>query len=365
MVSRRECCFAIAAAAGVLAVPSAAVNGLRGERVEARYWRRDGTVVQCELCPHGCRLGDGKTGICRNRKNIGGVLYALGYGKPCAVHIDPIEKKPFYHVLPGSRTVSLGVAGCNLRCKNCQNYTISQRGPLEIPSTDLSPAAATDLAVRKNCPIVAFTYTEPSVWIEYVMDTADAARNAGLKTAFISSGYLNPVPFSDCAKVLDFARFDLKSFSERTYRELNAGKLQPVLDTILLAKKEGLWVEIINLVIPGWNDSDKEVRALCRWVKQYVGGDTPVHFSRFFPLYKLSHAVPTPLTTLRKAVQIARSEGLVFPYIGNVPGEGTATMCPRCHKTLIERNGYVIVKNNCVEGRCVYCGYSIAGVWGE
>jgi len=368
MMTRREACKA---AMGVLV--GAAANGGPGlfaatsisKEHTARFWRKGkrGAVV-CELCPHGCVIFDGKTGRCRNRQNIGGELVALGYARPCAVHVDPIEKKPFYHLMPGARTYSIGVAGCNLRCKNCQNYSISQRGPLDIDFIDLSPQKAVEEALRGKCPVIAFTYTEPSVWVEYMMDTAAIAKQAGLKTVMVSSGYINPTPFGELLRVLDGVRIDLKSFSEKTYSSLNAGKLQPVLDTMLLAAKEGVWLEVINLVIPGWNDSDEQIGALCGWVKEKLGADVPLHFSRFYPMYQLSNGFPTPVSTLRRAGAIASAHGLSYIYIGNVAGIGGTTHCPVCGKTVVDRSGYSVTEYRIRDdGKCGYCGAVIPGLW--
>jgi pyruvate formate lyase activating enzyme len=329
----------------------------------ARFWSPENGNIVCGLCPHGCIVPEGKTGKCRNRENRGGNLIALGYGRPCAVHVDPIEKKPFYHMLPGSRTYSIGVAGCNLRCKNCHNYDISQRGPLETENYDLPPGQAVVEALREKCSVVAFTYTEPSVWIEYVIDTAAAARKAGLKTAVVSSGYINAEPFEALADVLDAIRIDLKSFSDDMYGRLNAGKLRPVLDTLLLAKKRGVWLEIINLIVPGWNDSPEQIRVLCAWVKKNLGAETPLHFSRFYPMYQLTNLYPTPVTTLKTAAGIAADEGLSYVYIGNVTEISAATKCPSCGKTLIDRAGYTVTANNLKNGTCGFCGRTIAGFW--
>ncbi|MBN1760985.1 MAG: AmmeMemoRadiSam system radical SAM enzyme, partial [Chitinispirillaceae bacterium] len=280
-----------------------------------------------------------------------------------AVHVDPIEKKPFYHVLPGARTYSIGIAGCNLRCKNCQNYQISQRSPLETVNVYLPPEKAVEEALREKCTVVAFTYTEPSVWLEYVIDTAAAAKKAGLRTVMVSSGYVNGAPFEEVAPVLDAIRIDLKSFSDEIYRNLNAGRLQPVLDTLLRAKRHKLWLEVINLVVPQWNDSPEQFSRLCRWLVANLGGDTPLHFSRFYPMYQLSNGYPTPLATLERAAGIARKEGLSYVYIGNVAGAASATICPRCGKTVIDRSGYTVTVNHLENGKCGYCGAVIAGLW--
>lgn len=366
MTTRRQCLGKIGSLLGAAAV-GGVCRGALGAGVEegypARFWHREGSVVMCELCPHGCVLSDGKTGKCRNRVNRGGNLRALGYAQPCAVHVDPIEKKPFYHMLPEARTYSIGVAGCNLRCKNCQNYSISQRSPLETDNMFLPPEMAVKEALRLKCTVIAFTYTEPTVWLEYVIDTARLARKAGLKTALVSSGYINPAPFDELCDVLDAARIDLKSFSDTTYQNLNAGKLQPVLDTMVRAKKRGVWLEVINLVIPQWNDSPSEIRKLCGWVAGSLGPDAPIHFSRFYPMYKLKHIYPTPVATLQKAVAIAAEAGLRYVYIGNVGDVGSTTYCPSCGKPVIDRSGYTVTENRIVKGKCGYCGAPIAGLW--
>ena len=365
MGTRRECLgalgshFTVAAAGGVAPLFASVAPAYH----EARYWHRQGDAVLCELCPHGCVLREGKTGKCRNRQNRGGRLLALGYGSPCAVHVDPIEKKPFYHVLPGARTYSLGVAGCNLRCRNCQNYTISQRSPLETDTMRLPPGRAVEEALREACTVVAFTYTEPSVWIEYVLDTAAAARKAGLRAVMVTSGYINAAPFEEAASVLDAVRIDLKSFSDKVYQDLNAGRLQPVLDTLLRARRRGVWLEVINLVVPQWNDAPDQLRALCRWIADNLGVETPLHFSRFYPLYQLANGYPTPVATLKKAVAVAHEEGLLYVYIGNVAAVGTDTVCPACGKTVIARSGYTVTENNLAGGKCGFCGKTIAGLW--
>ncbi|MBN1306819.1 MAG: AmmeMemoRadiSam system radical SAM enzyme [Chitinispirillaceae bacterium] len=367
-MTRRTCMARIASAFGAAALGRASplFAALRAPEQTARFWHRESSgVIRCELCPHGCSLPEGKTGICRNREHRGGRLVALGYARPCAVHVDPIEKKPLYHMLPGARTFSLGVAGCNLRCKNCQNYTISQRSPLETDNVHLPPDRAVTEAIEQRCTVVAFTYTEPTVWLEYVIDTATAARRAGLKTAFVSSGYINPAPFQELCNVLDAARIDLKSFSDITYGNLNAGKLQPVLDTLLLAKKRGVWLEVINLVIPGWNDSPEQLRALSRWVKKRLGAETPLHFSRFYPMYQLSNIYPTPVATLKKASAIASEEGLSYVYIGNVAGIGGTTRCPSCGKVIVDRSGYTVTDHKVTNGKCGFCGFPIPGLWGD
>ena len=365
MLSRRACITQIGSTVGIMALGgfNPLFAGREQSDQEARFWHRSENTILCELCPHGCALPEGKTGKCRNRIHRGGRLIALGYARPCAVHVDPIEKKPFYHVLPGARTYSLGVAGCNLRCKNCQNYTISQRSPLETDNIYLPPDKAVAEALRQRCDIVAFTYTEPTVWIEYVIDTAALAKKAGLKTVMVTSGYINPAPFEELVPFLDAIRIDLKSFSEVVYHNLNAGKLRPVLDTLLLAKKRGLWLEVINLIVPQWNDTPGQIRLLCKWMHAQLGADTPIHFSRFYPMYQLANSYPTPVATLRKASKIASEEGLSYVYIGNVADIGSSTYCPRCKKLIVGRSGYTVTENKIEVGKCGYCGAKIAGLW--
>ena len=365
MLSRREWIRRAGVAAGYAVCggmyrPASAVDH---PGTEARFWHHSGDAIYCELCPHGCVLPEGKTGKCRNRVHRNGKLIALGYARPCAVHVDPIEKKPFYHLLPGARTYSLGVAGCNLRCMNCQNYSISQRSPDETENVYLPPEKAVEEALRQQCEVIAFTYTEPTVWIEYVLDTAAAARRAGLKTAMVTSGYINPAPFEELAAVLDAVRIDLKSFSDTVYRKLNAGRLQPVLETLRIARKKGLWLEVINLILPKWNDTPEQIGALCGWVRSILGTDTPIHFSRFYPMYQLAHSYPTPVSTLDRAVKIARSSGLSNVYIGNVADRDAVTFCPHCGKPVIRRSGYTVSENMLKKGTCSFCGTSIAGIW--
>lgn len=330
----------------------------------ARYWHTFGSdTVQCSLCPHGCVLTKGKTGLCRGRQNRDGALVTLGYGYPCAEHTDPIEKKPLYHFLPGSRAYSIAVAGCNLRCRNCQNFTISQTSPLETDVPYVPPRQVVDDAKNNGAQVIAYTYSEPTVWIEYMYDIARIARKAGLKNVSVTSGYISPEPFSDLAQYLDGMHIDLKSFDDAVYRDLNAGKLQPVLDTILAAKKKGVWVEIVNLVVPEWTDKLDMIRKMAAWIRQNAGDETPLHFSRFFPLYQLAHLYPTPEDILIKAQQAATEEKLRYVYVGNVPDMDANTYCPQCKAMLVERKGYLVKVKGMKGDKCGKCGRAIPGVW--
>lgn len=329
----------------------------------AKFGETEGALVRCNLCPRVCILKPGATGLCRVRKNIDNTLMTLGYSNPCAVHIDPIEKKPLYHVLPGSKAFSIAVAGCNLRCKNCQNYSISQASPLETRNTYLPPQQVVKEAVHSGCSTIAYTYSEPTVWYEYMYDTAKLAHEAGLKNLMITCGYINLKPLEELCKYIDAANIDLKSFDNKIYKQLNAGQLDPVLNAIKLAHSKGVWVEITNLIVPDWTDNMDMIRTMCKWIRSTLGKDVPLHFSRFHPMYKLAHLFPTPTKTLESAKKIAQQEGLYYVYIGNVAGIDPNTYCPKCKKPIILRKGYVITGNNIYKGKCKFCQTPVAGIW--
>jgi pyruvate formate lyase activating enzyme len=280
------------------------------------------------------------------------------------VHIDPIEKKPFYHVLPSSRAFSIATAGCNFACLNCQNWEISQKSPKETLNIDLMPASVVEACLKNNCESIAYTYAEPTVFYEYVYDTARLAKASGIKNVYKSNGYINEQPLRMLCKYLDAANIDLKGFTESTYLKLNAGKLAPVLRTLQVLKEEGVWLEITNLIIPSWTDDMKTIRNMCKWLVANNLDENPLHFSRFSPLHKLTQLPSTPLLTLQKARETALSEGMKYVYIGNVPGANLEdTICPKCKKTVVERKGFRVIQNNIVDGKCKFCGYKVAGVW--
>lgn len=359
--NRRKVIKGLAATAGISLLGIS--NASAADYQKAKYWHLAGNNVVCDLCPNGCVLSEGNTGLCRNRLNTGSILYTIGYSNPCAVHVDPVEKKPLYHFYPGAKTYSVAIAGCNLRCKNCQNFEISQSSPLETRNIFLPPQSIVDEAQKNGCPVIAFTYSEPSVWFEYMIDTAKLARKSGLKTVLVSNGFLNNAPFEELSAFVDGAHFDLKSFDDNVYHDLSAGSLAPVLSTLELARKKNIWIEIVNLVIPGWSDNLDVIRKMCKWINSKLGSNTPVHFTRFFPLYQLANLYPTPEEPLVKARQIALEENLKFVYIGNMPGTDSNTYCPKCHELLVERNGYVITGYFLKQGNCSKCGSKIAGVW--
>lgn len=286
---------------------------------ECKYYQRfdDGTV-ECRLCPHHCRIAVGRTGRCRSRRNFDGVLMSEAYGKPCALAIDPIEKKPLYHFHPGTTCLSIACTGCNFRCLNCQNHDISQAAPHDVEYYQLTPEQAVSLCLERHCPGIAYTYTEPLTYIEYVTDTARLAHDAGLWNILVTAGYVCREPLADLLPYLDAANIDLKSFSDDIYQHVSGGHLQPVLDTILAMRDAGVWIELTNLVIPGVNDDMDMIRRMCCWLATNGLASVPLHFSRFFPRYKMQEIPPTPVRTLRTAKQIALDEGLQHVYLGNV-----------------------------------------------
>ena len=322
-------------------------------------------AVQCELCPRYCVLNEGQRGECGIRVNLNDELVALTYSRPCTLHTDPIEKKPLFHFLPGSKIFSLATAGCTLHCKNCQNWEISQTRPEEVEAYVLSPGEAAEAALREELPSIAYTYTDPAAYYEYALDTCIEARKRGLRNVLVTAAWVNPVPFKNLLQYTDAANIDLKAFSDRFYREVCRGSLKPVLENLLLARKAGIHLEVTNLLLPGMNDTDEEIKGLSRWIRENLGVDTPLHFSRFFPRYQMQYLPPTPSETLLRAREIALSEGMRYVYIGNFhenPQEITA--CPFCGKELIVRSGYVILENHLSSnGFCPKCNQRIAGVW--
>jgi pyruvate formate lyase activating enzyme len=339
-------------------------NNLLKEALYYEKYDEKKQVVWCQLCPRGCIISEGNSGFCRARKNIKGKLYSLGYALPCAIHIDPIEKKPFFNVLPRSLSLSIASAGCNLRCKFCQNWQISQVSPLETENRYSPPDNIVSLAKANNCKSIAYTYTEPTNFFEYMLDTAKAAKNKGILNISHSNGYINPEPLKELCKYLDAVNIDLKAFSQEFYSKVCEAELDPVLETIKTLKKSGVWVEITNLIISGYNDDPKIITKMCEWLKNNVGIDTPVHFSRFYPMYKLTGVSPTPVSTLDRAREAALKTGLHYIYIGNVPGHpGENTYCPKCRKIVIKRAGYSMLENNTKAGRCKFCNEKIGGIW--
>lgn len=331
---------------------------------EAMYQVETPRGVRCLICPNECTLKEGEWSDCRNRVNIGGKIYTMAYGNPCAVHIDPVEKKPLNHFLPGSRAFSIATAGCNLACLNCQNWTISQTSPTKTKNFDMMPDKVVQNTIKYKCESIAYTYSEPVSFYEYTLDTSKLAHQAGLRNILVSAGYINEKPLRELCQHIDAANIDLKSFSDSIYMKLNAGKLQPILDGLKIFHEEGVWLEITNLIVPNWTDDFDMIKRMCDWLYDNNLYNFPLHFSRFFPQYKLTQLPPTPVSTLEKAREIAQAAGIKFVYIGNVPGRNYEnTYCPKCHKLLIERKGYTITQNHIKDGKCEYCGEPIPGVW--
>jgi len=363
-----------AAAASLMPRPAAGRVALRtGQPVDAGdyplheaswYKKIDGGRIQCQLCPNKCEVADQERGSCGGRQNDKGTYYTLVYGRACAVHIDPVEKKPFFHVLPGAQALSYATAGCNVECKFCQNWEISQFRPEQVRAVWLPPKALVAAAENNDVPLVAATYSEPSIFWEYVRDVSQAARHRPVRSLVVSNGYIEKKPLEEVLPLLAAYKVDLKGFREKFYEEQIRGTLKPVLETLATIRASGTWLEIVVLIIPTLNDSEAEVTDLCRWVKANLGPDIPVHFTRFHPTYRLKNLPPTPVPTLDRAWKIGRAEGLHYVYVGNVPGHpGESTYCPKCGTRVIHRVGYEIVANRLKRGRCPNCGLSIPGVW--
>ena len=320
--------------------------------------------IQCQLCPKLCVIEPGQSGECRVRINIDGVLRTVVYGYPCSIHIDPIEKKPLFHFLPSTNILSLATVGCNLHCQNCQNWEISQANPEDSRAIFCPPEKLVQLTRQYRCPSLAYTYTDPIVYYEYTYDTAKLAKQANIRNVLVTAGYINEEPWKKLLQYVDAANIDLKAMSDDFYRQVCSATLKPVQKSLVLARASGILVEVTNLIIPTLNDKPEQIRELVRWVKANLGGDTPMHFSRFFPRYKMRNLPPTSLKTLDLAREIAMSEGLNFVYIGNISSkEGQNTYCPGCKALLIERSGYTILQNRLKDGCCPDCGKEIYGVW--
>jgi len=322
--------------------------------------------VQCELCPKMCLIGPGQSGECRVRINIDGVLRTVVYGYPCSINIDPIEKKPLFHFLPGTPILSIATVGCNLHCENCQNWEISQANPEDenISAYFCPPERLVLLTKRNNCPSLAYTYTDPIVYYEYTYDAAKLARSAGIRNVLVTAGYINEEPWRQLLKYVDAVTLDLKGITEKFYRDVCSATLKPVQNALVVAKGSGVELEVSNLVIPTLNDKPEQIGELVGWVRANLGRDTPLHFLGFIPRYKMRHLPPTSLQTLEMARNVAMAEGMEFVYIGNVQSrDGQNTYCPGCKNLLIERSGFTILQNRLKDGRCPDCSKEIYGVW--
>jgi len=323
--------------------------------------------VRCGLCRHRCLIGNGKRGICRVRKNRNGELFSLVDGLVVAEQVDPIEKKPLFHLLPGSSSYSLAAVGCNFRCLHCQNAGIAQYDSHDtsaMPGHKLPPAEAVERTLAGGCRSIAYTYTEPTVWFEYALATARLAAEKGLYNLFVTNGYITPEALGMIAPVLHAANIDLKGFSERFYRHICGARLAEVLDCIRDYRRRGIWIELTTLIIPGENDDDEQVNGIARFIADELGPDTPWHVSRFFPCHRMPDHPPTPLASLERALAAGDRAGLRYVYEGNVAAGREQTRCPHCGSLVVGRSGYTVTRINLQDGSCVSCGKAIAGIWG-
>jgi pyruvate formate lyase activating enzyme len=342
------------------------VSDTQEKREAMLYEPAGGEDVQCRLCGHECRIGPGQTGICRVRKNEAGRLVSMNYGALMALNIDPIEKKPLFHFLPGTQSLSVAAAGCNFQCAFCQNWQISQAprsGPAELgqPAT---PEELVTAAERRGCASISYTYTEPTIFFELAYDTGRLAREKGIRNCFVSNGYMTPLAVRRAADFLDAINVDLKAFRDETYRKVMKARLQPVLDCLQAVVEAGIWLEVTTLVVPGMNDSEQELRDIAEFIAGRLGPDVPWHVSRFHADYEMPDGQSTPLETLHRAVEIGKEAGLRFIYSGNVPGDDhESTRCPSCGRRVIHRTGFRVAGVDLADGACPDCGQGIAGVW--
>lgn len=329
---------------------------------EALYYDVEDEDIICLLCPHECRLSDGQVGICQTRRVYDGKLYSLSYGNVAAINCDPIEKKPLYHFLPGTSSLSVGTAGCVLRCKHCQNNNISSKSIAEVSTLEMQPSKVIAKAQELEVLSVSYTYNDPVAFYEYMQETASLAQSKGIKNVLVSSGYINKEPLRGILPLIDAANIDIKAFDDKVYKKLCKGKLAPVLDSLLMLKGAGVWLEMTNLIIPGWNDDDSMIHKMCSWLVENGFENAPLHFSRFFPMHQLTDVEATPIDTLHRAKKIAEEAGLKYIYIGNVrESQSNSTYCPHCGEMLVERQGYFVVKNSVKGGKCPSCEGKISG----
>lgn len=380
-LSRRE--FLKAGAGGVCALCLASVLGCTQERSAQEtassqvaqkgfvrpmrspwFSELDNAKVRCELCPKRCELTEGERATCRVRVNRDGEGYTLAYGNPAVMQEDPVERMPFFHVLPGNRVLSIATAGCNLACKFCEAWDMTQVTPEKVHAYDMPPETVVAHARATNVRSISYAFGEPVVFYEYMVAVATLAKEAGLLNLMHTAGYIQPEPLKELSGKLDAVNVDLKSFDPAFYREVVGGELEPVLRTLKLLREAGVHIEITNIVIPTLNDDMEKISEMCQWIVNELGTGVPVHFARFYPLYKLSNLPQTPVSTLDKARRTALNAGLKFVYVARVTGhEGENTLCPGCGETVIKRVGFVIDKIHLGNGKCLYCGTEIPGIW--
>jgi len=332
---------------------------------KARLWKslKDG-ALQCRLCSHFCMIEPGGRGKCGVRINRGGELFTLTYDRAAAINIDPVEKKPLYHFLPGSRTFSFGTMGCNLGCSFCQNYSLSQppREGSPVQGHPVDPEHLVEAAIEGGCRSISYTYSEPTVFFELMQDTARLAKQNGLANIMVSNGFMSPECLEELAPLIDAANIDLKAFTPEFYERVCDARLEPVKKNLARMRELGWWIEVTTLVIPGLNDDLEELEAMAAFIVGELGPETPWHLSRFHPDYKLQDRPPTPVATLEKAWVIGRRAGLQFVYVGNLPGNAhNSTVCPGCGRTAIERAGFTALGGTLEDGKCSACGAELAG----
>lgn len=334
---------------------------------EARFWNKaEGKAVRCELCRFHCRIAEGETGLCGVRTNRDGTLYSLVYGRSIAEAVDPIEKKPFYHVEPGSLSYSIATVGCNFRCLHCQNHQISQwpRERGAVAGESLPPEKVVQRAAAAGCRSIAYTYTEPTIYYEYAFDCARLAKQQGLRNLFVTNGYTETAPLEKVAPFLDAANVDLKAFRDDIHRKLTGARLEGVLETLRTYRKLGIWLEVTTLVIPGMNDDESQLRDIAEFIAGELGPGVPWHVTAFYPTWRLQDAPPTPPATLVRARRIGLEAGLQFVYTGNIADdEGSRTDCPQCGRGLVERRRMRTVRNLLTDGTCPGCGTAVPGLW--
>jgi len=365
-----HCAAVCAVGPGAILAAGRAAEAAAGNvsNVVGRYWHAvSGSETKCDLCPRGCTIKPGERGFCGVRENQGGQYVTKVYGKPCVVYVDPMAKGPFFHFLPETKTVAVGTAGCNLDCGFCQSYTFAQARPEQTDNKNLPPQSLVAQAKQYGLKTITFTYSEPIQCIEYVIDTAKLAHDQGIRVLFHTAGFASELPMKDMVHAVDAVNVDMKGFSEDLYKSMTGGHLEPVLHAMQIVKAGGKHLEITYLAIPGYNDSTAMVRDACRWVVQQLGSDTPMHFSRFFPKYKMQQVPATPITTLEEVRKTAYQSGIRYAYIGNVPGHaGESTYCPKCHAVLVRHVGYQQITYEALNprtGRCLCCRLEVPGVW--
>jgi len=332
----------------------------------AKWWHKEANgKLLCTLCPRYCKIGPGQSGFCFIRRNVNDTLVTAGYGHPTGFAIDPIEKKPLSHFLPGSTILSFGTAGCNLGCRFCQNWSISKAHLDDLQSISATPEQVVQLAQKQKAPSIAYTYNDPTIFGEYVIDISRRAREENIRSVMVTAGYIDKEARKDVFKYVDAANVDLKAFTDRFYHKLTSSHLADVLDTLIWIKHDTeVWLEITTLLIPGENDSNDEITQMCDWILKNLGDSVPLHFTAFHPDFRMIDKPRTPESTLKSARRIALESGILYCYVGNVyDQEGQTTYCPSCNKALLIRDWHTIINNYLIDDSCPSCGYKIAGIF--